>query len=117
METQDPFAALQEARRALAAMRFPKISHDPVLQDFKVYLADYAGYIAGIVSQIRPGSGRPRYPLLGTEELRARLEALQEQGAQAAAVHLVFEYLDQLDRVLSTARRVLLAQEGRAQPD
>jgi hypothetical protein len=74
--------------------------------DLHASLAEYDGYIAGLVMQAVTGATRLSHPLMKDPELRERFERLAWGGSPevAADARDYLEYLDRIDRLIEVTR-------------
>jgi hypothetical protein len=92
--------ALEDALSAFRDVPFPRGSADEELSDAHAELAEYDGYVAGLVTTLLEGGDVSPAQLAFDDDLRQRFE---RAPAQEEARRYV-EYMDELRRLLDAAR-------------
>jgi hypothetical protein len=101
----DMWTDLDAAFATLRALPFPRSGRDPRLQDAHATLAEYDGYIAGIITRLLRDGGTPAYPLKFKPMLREHLIGLtQYHESVGSHAILLLTYLDQIEEVVQQAR-------------
>ncbi len=76
------------------------------LDDLHGSLAEYDGFIAGLISQAVSGATRLSHPLERDPDLRRRFERLVVEGSPAVAADArnYLEYLNQIDKLIDLTK-------------
>ena len=95
--SEEALVAVRRAFEEFRAVPFPGGSSDAVADELHAELAEYSGWVAGLVTTL-VGGGAPRQRFLFHGDLETRLQRLVEEGDTEASAD-ARRYLDYLRRV------------------
>jgi type II secretory pathway predicted ATPase ExeA len=102
-------ADLQQALERLRMLPFPRGITDDRVDELRSDLADFDGYVHGLLRQVLAGQKSLSHPLERDPVLRDALERIRDAGhepAKAEAIQLLV-YLDSLEEAIAIARKHL----------
>lgn len=101
-------ASLSDALHKFEEIPFPPDSNDDRLSELHARLAEYDGYVAGLIETILRGGGLPSNVAEFDENLRSRLEQIAAHGSDSSAgeAQTYLAYLQGLFDLLEMARAI-----------